>query len=111
MKSILLVTALLLQFIVTASVSAQDWAELNRYQTENEKIMQAANGEKRIVFMGDSITDEWIKKTPSFFIDKPYINRGISGQVTAQMLVRMRSDVINLNRDFPLGAPLVLFEP
>jgi lysophospholipase L1-like esterase len=96
MKFILLVTALLLQFIVTASASAQDWAELNRYQTENEKIMNAAKGEKRIVFMGDSITDEWTKKSPSFFKDKAYINRGISGQVTAQMLVRMRSDVINL---------------
>jgi lysophospholipase L1-like esterase len=74
-----------------------DWADLNRFRADNEKIGLPAAGEKRVVFMGNSITIGWIEKHPEFFSGKPWINRGISGQTTPQMLVRFRADVINLN--------------
>ncbi|MFZ0594936.1 MAG: SGNH/GDSL hydrolase family protein [Bryobacteraceae bacterium] len=75
----------------------EDWANLGRYREENAKLPPPAAGEARVVFMGDSITDGWGRKYGQFFPGKPYINRGISGQTTPQMLVRFRPDVINLN--------------
>ncbi|MGA8599231.1 MAG: SGNH/GDSL hydrolase family protein [Bryobacteraceae bacterium] len=74
----------------------EDWANLGRYREENAKLPPPAAGEARVVFMGDSITDGWGRKYGQFFPGKPYINRGISGQTTPQMLVRFRPDVINL---------------
>lgn len=76
--------------------SAQDWAYLRRYADDNTKLGLPAKGENRIVFMGDSITEGWKTIDPDFFTGKPYINRGINGQTTAQMLLRFRADVINL---------------
>lgn len=76
--------------------SAQDWAGLRRYEEENRMIGQPATDEVRVVFMGDSITEGWGELMPEFFAGKPYINRGISGQTTPQMLVRFRADVIAL---------------
>jgi len=73
-----------------------DWPYLERFREDNKKIGLPAEGEQRIVFMGNSITIGWIDSNPDFFAGKPYINRGISGQTTPQMLVRFRSDVINL---------------
>lgn len=73
-----------------------DWANLNRYKEENLNLGLPANNENRIVFMGNSITEGWLQLDPDFFEDKPYINRGISGQTTPQMLVRFRQDVVNL---------------
>lgn len=73
-----------------------DWANLNRYKDENLKLGITSTNEKRIVFMGNSITEGWIIADPDFFNGKPYINRGISGQTTPQMLVRFRQDVVNL---------------
>src|SRR5205814_100794 len=81
-----------------ANRTLQDWANLNRYRADNAKIAVPAAGEERVVFMGDSITDAWGRtygKT-TFFPGKPYINRGISGQTTPQMLIRFRPDVIAL---------------
>lgn len=73
-----------------------DWANLNRYKDENLKLGITSTNEKRIVFMGNSITEGWIIADRDFFNGKPYINRGISGQTTPQMLVRFRQDVVNL---------------
>jgi lysophospholipase L1-like esterase len=73
-----------------------DWANLERYHEENLKIGQPAPGENRVVFMGNSITEGWGLTMPDFFAGRPFINRGISGQTTPQMLVRFRSDVVNL---------------
>jgi lysophospholipase L1-like esterase/dienelactone hydrolase len=73
-----------------------DWANLKRYSEDNAKLAPPKAGEKRVVFMGDSITDGWIRQAPEFFQGKPYIDRGISGQTTPQMLVRFRADVVNL---------------
>jgi len=73
-----------------------DWAYLARYRDDNAKIGAPDPGEERVVFYGNSITDFWINIMPEFFAEKPYIDRGISGQTTPQMLVRFRQDVINL---------------
>ena len=69
----------------------QDWNQLGRYHADNAKLTAEAG---RVVFLGDSITDGW--KLAQAFPGKPYVNRGISGQTTPQMLVRMFPDVINL---------------
>ncbi len=75
----------------------QDWANLGRYRQENESLPPPREGEDRVVFMGDSITDLWGRSPgTSFFPGKPYINRGISGQTTPQMLVRFMPDVVAL---------------
>jgi len=78
---------------------AQDWANLKKYEKNNTALLPLTIGEKRIVFMGDSITEFWSVINPDFFIGKPYINRGISGQTTPQMLVRFKPDVIALKPD------------
>jgi lysophospholipase L1-like esterase len=72
----------------------QDWANLTRYRAENGSVQSPAGGEARVVFMGDSITDAWGRRYGKFFPGKPYINRGIGGQTTPQMLIRFRPDVI-----------------
>jgi lysophospholipase L1-like esterase len=71
-----------------------DFANLARYRDANSKLAPPTKDEQRVVFMGDSITDSW--KLNEYFPDKPYINRGISGQTTSQMLLRFRPDVIDL---------------
>ena len=73
----------------------QDWANLARYRDKNAEVQPLAKDEPRVVFLGDSITDGW--KLAEYFPGKPYINRGISGQTTPQMLIRMRPDVIAHN--------------
>ena len=73
----------------------QDWPQLGRYRDKNSGVQPPAKNEQRVVFMGDSITDGW--KLDEYFPGKPYINRGISGQTTPQMLIRMRADVIAHN--------------
>jgi lysophospholipase L1-like esterase len=77
-----------------AQKQLQDWANLARYRSDNATIKPVAPGEERVVLMGDSITDGWGRKYGTFFPGKPYINRGISGQTTPQMLIRFRPDVI-----------------
>jgi lysophospholipase L1-like esterase len=74
----------------------QDWPALGRYRVDNAKVAAPAADEMRVVFMGDSITDGWGRGRGKFFPGKPYINRGISGQTTPQMLIRFRPDVIAL---------------
>ena len=74
----------------------QDWPNLGRYAADNAKLAAPAPGEARVVFMGDSITDIWGRGRGTFFPGQPYVNRGISGQTTPQMLIRFRPDVIAL---------------
>jgi lysophospholipase L1-like esterase len=71
-----------------------DFGQLARYREADASLGPPAAGENRVVFFGDSITDIW--KLDDYFPGKPYINRGIGGQTTPQMLVRFRQDVINL---------------
>ncbi len=72
----------------------QDWNQLGRYHQANEELKKQPADPKRVVFMGDSITDFW--RLDQSFPGKPYVNRGIGGQTTPQMLVRMYPDVIDL---------------
>jgi lysophospholipase L1-like esterase len=75
----------------------KDWPALARYHDENAKVLSPAKNEKRVVFLGDSITDGWDNPgNGGFFPGKPYVDRGISGQTTPQMLIRFRRDVIEL---------------
>ena len=71
-----------------------NYANYARYHDANAKLAPPAKGEDRVVFMGDSITDSW--KLAEYFPNRPYVNRGISGQTTSQMLIRFRPDVIDL---------------
>jgi lysophospholipase L1-like esterase len=85
--------------ISTLQAKLADWPQLGRYKTENAALAAAAPEERRVVFYGDSITDGWGRRpgTGDFFPGKPYVNRGISGQTTPQMVVRFRQDVIDLH--------------
>ncbi len=69
-----------------------DWPNFKRYREANATVAPLAKDEQRVVFYGDSITDGW--KLAEYFPNKPYLNRGISGQTTPQMLLRFRADVI-----------------
>ncbi len=73
-----------------------DWASLGRYREANARLGPPAPGEDRVVFLGNSIFDSWARYLPAEFPGRPYIDRGISGQTTPQMLVRFRQDVISL---------------
>lgn len=85
-----------LMILSNGIIHAQDWANFNEFKTSNKALPKLKTGEDRIVFMGNSITIGWLNTHPEFFKDKPYVNRGISGQTTPQMLVRFRADVIDV---------------
>jgi len=78
------------------SLPMQDWAYLSKYQQDNTTLPLPEPDENRVVFLGDSITEFWSNKHSFFAENKSYINRGISGQTTPQMLLRFRADVIEL---------------
>ena len=95
----LIVCSLLFLSVAQAQVTdcKNDWPNLARYDKDNQTVGSPAKNEQRVVFMGDSITDSWDNPSNGgFFPGKPYVNRGISGQTTPQMLVRFRRDVIEL---------------
>jgi lysophospholipase L1-like esterase len=73
-----------------------DWAGLTRYGSENTELSPPSPAEPRVVFLGDQITELWGQGGAKFFPGRPYLNRGITGQTTPQMLVRFRQDVIAL---------------
>ena len=95
MKLHTLASAVLLLGIVF-SASAQDWPNLEKYKKQNEKLGMPMAGENRVVLMGNSITEGWKSMDPDFFAQSGFINRGIGGQTTPQMLLRFRQDVIDL---------------
>jgi lysophospholipase L1-like esterase len=90
-----LIPAVFLPFVLTAA-DAQDWANVKKYESANSQVPARDRRQKRVVFMGDSITDFWMNYDSAFFLGKPYYDRGISAQTTGQMLVRFREDVIRL---------------
>tara|TARA_B110000438_G_scaffold235987_1_gene232925 strand:- start:145 stop:810 length:666 start_codon:yes stop_codon:yes gene_type:complete len=73
-----------------------DWANISHYKEANSEILASLGSEKRVVFIGDSITENWGLIKPEFFSENKFINRGIGGQTSPQMLIRFRSDVIQL---------------
>ncbi|MFC4220362.1 SGNH/GDSL hydrolase family protein [Flagellimonas marina] len=80
----------------SSEIMAQDWPNLEKYKQANAELSAPEEDENRVVFMGNSITEGWSNANPDFFANNPYINRGISGQTTPQMLLRFRQDVIEL---------------
>ena len=94
MKNIYLLILILIP-ICLSSQNNPDWANLQKYASENTKIKNVIDN-KRVVFIGNSITEGWKEADPSFFTKNPYINRGIGGQTTPQMLIRFRPDVLDL---------------
>jgi lysophospholipase L1-like esterase len=89
----------LLFVVAAASAQNKDWPNIHKYEQANADAPAPQKGEKRVVYMGDSITDFWIGNDGDFFKSNNYYDRGISGQTTGQMLVRFREDVINLKPD------------
>ncbi|MGI9547466.1 MAG: SGNH/GDSL hydrolase family protein [Flavobacteriaceae bacterium] len=83
--------------VFCAQTNAQDWAQLGHYKKANEELKATVEVENRIVFMGNSITIGWLEHFPEFFKGKNYVNRGIGGQTTPQMLIRFRQDVVALS--------------
>lgn len=75
---------------------SKDWAGFSKYAESNKVVTKSP----KAVFMGNSITEGWIRQHPDFFKNNQFISRGISGQTTSQMLVRFRNDVINLNPEY-----------
>ena len=98
LKPYLIIILLSLPF--TQKINSQDWNEFantSRYDKANLELKLHTTANNRVVFMGNSITEGWIQMRPEFFNNRDYINRGIGGQTTPQMLLRFREDVINLN--------------
>ena len=91
-KALLLVLSLCCVFGSYAQQKRKDWAQFYRYEAKNDSLVKSP----AVVFMGNSITDFWAKKRAEFFAKHNIVGRGISGQVSSQMLVRFQSDVVNL---------------
>jgi len=99
MSTLLKPFLLLTVIFMMNSLNAQDWPNFKEFQEANARLPQVKQNEKRVVFMGNSITIGWLQTHPEFFKNKPYVNRGISGQTTPQMLVRFRADVVDLDAE------------
>ena len=95
MKKIIYLLALLL-LPLTTQAQKYDFANYQRFAHEDSLLGKPTKGEKRVVFLGNSITEGWIRKHKEFFDAHHYINRGISGQTTYQYLLRLRQDVLDL---------------
>ncbi|WP_295939297.1 GDSL-type esterase/lipase family protein [uncultured Alistipes sp.] len=93
MKKIVLLPTLLLLYVAVYAEPPRDWAQYGRYERQNAEL---AGRPVEAVFMGNSITDHWINLHPDFFEENGFVDRGISGQTTIEMLARFRSDVIEL---------------
>ncbi len=91
MKKILCTVLALAGLSLGVHAQTDDWANFGRFEQENREVSQP-----RVVLMGNSITELWVRTHPEFFASHGYVSRGISGQTTSQMLVRFRADVIDL---------------
>ena len=95
MKRILLIIMLLWNIFGCHGAAPEDWANRARYAQANNELSQSVDS-NRVVLMGNSITEFWEELRPDFFVTQHLVGRGISGQVSSQMLARFRQDVINL---------------
>lgn len=94
----LLILCLGINFLMGQSdFSIDAYTNFTKYRDANMALDTLATNERRVVFMGNSITESWESVQPEFFANKNYVNRGISGQVSHQMLLRFRADVLDLN--------------
>lgn len=92
MKKLFFVILALTGFVLCAGAQTPDWANFGRFEQANKETQNP-----KVVLMGNSITELWIKTHPDFFTSHGYVSRGISGQTTSQMLVRFRADVLDLH--------------
>ena len=97
MKRFLITAMMLWNLIFGNDASAQDWANKAFYAQANSELMSCSDDPQRVVLMGNSITEFWMETHPQFFTDNHLVGRGISGQVSTQMLARFRQDVLNLH--------------
>ncbi|GLU45063.1 SGNH/GDSL hydrolase family protein [Allomuricauda sp. NBRC 101325] len=95
-QGILWIMLSFLGFTITSKTMAQDWPNLEKYAKANMELSAPTPDENRVVFMGNSITEMWGNANPEFFTKNNFVNRGIGGQTTPQMLLRFRQDVIDL---------------
>lgn len=93
----MIMMACLLFAVSPARAQKYEFAQFKRYAEANKALAKPEKGEKRVVFLGNSITDNWARMHPEFFKEHGYIGRGISGQTSFQFLLRFREDVINLH--------------
>ena len=96
MKYILICIAMFWNLFSCSGAKSPDWADKGRYLQENNMLRAAGEDSLRVVMMGNSITEFWVELHPDFFPVNHLVGRGISGQVSSQMLARFRQDVINL---------------
>lgn len=97
MKKFLLTVFVFFFFsLFSFSQNFNEMINLKRYEKDNTELPEPAKREKRVVFIGNSITEGWVRERPYFFKDNAYVGRGISGQTSPQLLSRFRQDVINL---------------
>lgn len=87
----------ILAFMAVTLHAQNDWANFGKYEQNNREVMATTNDGRRVVFLGNSITENWRKMRPEFFTGHGFIARGISGQTSYQMLLRFREDVIALS--------------
>ena len=99
--TVLTFLVIVFQFTMTVAQdpNPMDWPNFKQFEELNSKLTKMKKNKNRVVFMGNSITIGWLQTNPNFFKDKNYVNRGISGQTTPQMLVRFRADVVDINAD------------
>lgn len=98
MKKITLLTFLIIIFCLSANAQKfNELINLTKYAKANSELPVAENKEKRVVFIGNSITEGWVNMHPEFFTSNNYIGRGIGGQTSPQLLSRFRQDVIDLH--------------
>ena len=96
MKHILISIIMFWNLFSSFGAESVDWANKDRYQQENIQLSAAGEDPLRVVMMGNSITEFWFETHPGFFTANHLVGRGISGQVSSQMLARFRQDAINL---------------
>ena len=103
MKKLCVLLMLVTSFVVNAQQKINDnwadWANFKKYADQNKVVPPKQKGERRVVFLGNSIFEGWLRSRPEFFAGKPYFDRGISGQTTPQMLLRFYDDVVALQPD------------
>ena len=87
----------MMSFVFNAQAGNDDWANFKRYEKSNEEVKALPQEQRKVVFMGNSITDNWANRHPDFFKENGYIGRGIGGQTTYQMVLRFYEDVVALH--------------
>lgn len=96
MKKVIILAAIAALSIGTYAADNKDWGQIGKYAGANIELNSHKNNGKRVVLLGNSITENWVRDHGDFFKQTGYLGRGISGQTSYQFLVRFREDVVNL---------------